>query len=97
MDGACVAVQNDISDVFFRDQLGKPIRPIFGGAIIGDIALTAQSERAVPGVEPHTPNRGPGPLQHLPQLVKKWSMRSLKKQKDPVEITVALHRIYLLR
>ena len=84
MNGAGVAIEHNIGDAFFCDNLCKPCIPLCQRPTIGDIALRAKPEGAVARVKPDTPNARARTLQHFPQKVKKRPVRPLQKQENAV-------------
>ena len=83
VDGARVAVDDEVGDGMFGEQAINGVGPVFGGATIGNVARRAEPERAVARIEADAPYIGAGRAQHAGKLMEERAMRPLKKEEAP--------------
>jgi hypothetical protein len=84
MDGAGVAIKNQIGDPQVSQKLGYMIGPSLLGAVKWQKIPGAGPKGAVTPVESYAPHLGPGGFQHFAQTIEKGSVRSLKEQESAI-------------
>jgi hypothetical protein len=83
MNGAGIAVEDDIGDVVGIEQRRQGGGPVLGPAAKRDVACPVRPEDAIAGVESHAPGPRPGAPQHGGKLVKERAVRALQEQESP--------------
>ncbi len=87
MDGPHIAIQDQISDLVARNDIGKGRGPVGLGRGEVDIAVLVAPEHRIATVETHTPDLRTRQPQHAPQTVEEGPVRPLQEQKTPVLMT----------
>mmetsp|Transcript_23304 Transcript_23304/g.40389 ORF Transcript_23304/g.40389 Transcript_23304/m.40389 type:complete len:264 (-) Transcript_23304:1789-2580(-) len=82
MDGAHIAIKDDIGDPFFVQKPGKCCGPIGAGAAKGDVTAWMEPKGPVARIEADAPHRCPRAPQHRAEPVKEWPVRPLQKQEN---------------